>query len=110
MSCGFGQAFHVCRKAFLLWAWLGGFLSHKTILSQFFVLYNTVVLVFSTSSSERDIHEAYGHHANGYITKPDNLDVLFQIAEAIETFWVAIAQLTSFNRDRPAGRKRLSVT
>jgi DNA-binding response OmpR family regulator len=59
------------------------------------------VLVFSTSDSERDIHEAYGYHANGYITKPMDLDVLYQIAEAIEAFWVAIAQLSSFKPYRP---------
>ncbi len=59
------------------------------------------ILVFSTSEAERDIHEAYGHHANGYITKPMDLDVLYQIAEAIEAFWVAIAQLSSFKPYRP---------
>jgi two-component system, chemotaxis family, response regulator Rcp1 len=58
------------------------------------------VLVFSTSDSERDIHEAYGNHANGYIIKPQDLDVLWQVAEAIEAFWVASAQLTSYERDR----------
>lgn len=57
------------------------------------------ILVFSSSSADRDIHEAYSHHANGYITKPNDLNVLFQVAEAIESFWVAIAQLTSFKRE-----------
>jgi CheY-like chemotaxis protein len=51
------------------------------------------VLVFSSSNSDLDIHEAYGNHANGYIAKPDNMDVLYQIAEAIEHFWVATAKL-----------------
>jgi two-component system, chemotaxis family, response regulator Rcp1 len=60
------------------------------------------ILVFSTSAAERDIHEAYRHHANGYITKPTELEVLFRVAEAIENFWVAIAQLTSFKPDRPS--------
>ena len=68
------------------------------------------ILVFSSSDSEHDIHEAYGHHANGYITKPKDLDVLFQVAEAIEAFWVAIAQLTSFKPDRASGRKRSAAT
>ncbi len=68
------------------------------------------ILVFSSSDAERDIHEAYAHHANGYITKPKDLDVLFQIAEAIEAFWVAIAQLTSFKPDRALGRTRSAAT
>ncbi len=58
------------------------------------------VLVFSSSDAERDVHEAYGHHANGYITKPRDLNVLFQVAEAIEAFWVAIAELTSFKTEQ----------
>lgn len=61
------------------------------------------VLVFSTSSAERDIHEAYGHHANGYITKPREIEALFQVAEAIEAFWIAIAELTSFRSGRARG-------
>jgi CheY-like chemotaxis protein len=60
------------------------------------------ILVFSTSEAPEDIHEAYSHHANGYITKPTELEVLFRIAEAIENFWVAIAQLTSLKPERPS--------
>jgi hypothetical protein len=52
MSCGFGQALHVCRKAFLLWAWLGGFLSHKTILSQIVLVCNTGVLGLRPKQSD----------------------------------------------------------
>jgi CheY-like chemotaxis protein len=60
------------------------------------------ILVFSTSAAPRDIHEAYRHHANGYITKLKELEVLFRVAEAIENFWVAIAQLTSVNPSYPS--------
>lgn len=31
---------------------------------------------------------------NGYIAKPVDLDLLFKVAAAIKTFWIAIAQLT----------------
>jgi chemotaxis family two-component system response regulator Rcp1 len=51
------------------------------------------VLVFSTSEAEEDIHAAYDAHANGYITKPGNLDALEAIAEVIERFWIATAHL-----------------
>ena len=64
-------------------------------------LKKTPVLIFSTSEEERDIQEAYTHHANGFITKPRTLSVLFQVAEAIETFWIAVAQLTSFGAGAP---------
>lgn len=50
------------------------------------------VLVFSSSEADRDIHAAYDYHANGYIVKPDNLDQLTAIVEAIEQFWVVIAR------------------
>jgi chemotaxis family two-component system response regulator Rcp1 len=35
------------------------------------------ILVFSTSEAQRDIHEAYRHHANCYITKSRELEALF---------------------------------
>src|ERR1035438_2850393 len=32
------------------------------------------ILVFSTSEADDDIHDAYDCHANGYITKPGDID------------------------------------
>ncbi len=51
------------------------------------------VLVFSSSEADRDIHEAYDQHANGYITKPASAEVLDKIVETIEQFWIAVAKL-----------------
>ena len=51
------------------------------------------VLVFSCSEADKDIHDAYDNHANGYITKPDSVEVLAQIVETIEQFWIAVAKL-----------------
>jgi CheY-like chemotaxis protein len=68
------------------------------------------ILVFSSSDAETDIHEAYGYHANGYIKKPMELEALFKIAEAIEIFWVAIAQLTSFKPNRSSRVMRSGIT
>jgi two-component system, chemotaxis family, response regulator Rcp1 len=51
------------------------------------------VLVFSSSAADRDVHAAYDSHTNGYITKPDSIDALEAIVEALERFWIAIARL-----------------
>jgi CheY-like chemotaxis protein len=56
------------------------------------------VLVFSTSDAEEDIHAAYDGHANGYISKPTTFKLLCDIVEAIEQFWIAIAQLPKVAR------------
>jgi two-component system, chemotaxis family, response regulator Rcp1 len=51
------------------------------------------VLIFSSSDADKDVHDAYDNHANGYITKPDSAKMLAQIVETIEQFWVAVAKL-----------------
>ena len=51
------------------------------------------VLVFSSSDADTDIHDAYNNHANGYITKPASFEVLTQIVETIEQFWIDVAKL-----------------
>ena len=56
-------------------------------------LHRIPILVFSSSEAERDIHDAYDNHANGYITKPVGAEVLAQIVETIEQFWIAVAKL-----------------
>jgi two-component system, chemotaxis family, response regulator Rcp1 len=56
------------------------------------------VLVFSSSEADKDIHAAYGGHANGYITKPADINLLSNIVAAIEQFWVVIAQIPKIER------------
>ncbi len=51
------------------------------------------ILVFSASEADEDIHSAYGDYANGYIVKPGSPERLASIVEAIEHFWVTVAQL-----------------
>lgn len=51
------------------------------------------VLVFSSSDADEDIHDAYDSHANCYIMKPGSVDVLAQIVETVEQFWIAVAKL-----------------
>lgn len=51
------------------------------------------VLILTTSQAERDICETYGLHANGFITKPINLDEFAGVVESIKDFWFATAKL-----------------
>ena len=51
------------------------------------------VVVLTTSNAERDILEAYGNHANCYITKPIHLDQFVHVVRSIEDFWLAIVRL-----------------
>jgi CheY-like chemotaxis protein len=51
------------------------------------------ILVFSSSEAVDDVHTAYEAYANGYITKPSDVDQLAVVVEGIEQFWTAIVQL-----------------
>jgi len=46
------------------------------------------VVVFSSSSAPGDVSSAYALHANCYVTKPADLDELFQVIAWIERFWL----------------------
>lgn len=48
------------------------------------------VLVFTSSDDIEDVDTAYKRHCAGYLTKPVTEASLFQIAAAIEAFWVAL--------------------
>jgi CheY-like chemotaxis protein len=51
------------------------------------------VVVLTTSEAEKDIVEAYGQHANCYITKPVELDEFMKIVKSIEGFWLTVVKL-----------------
>ncbi len=51
------------------------------------------VLVLTTSEADADVLKAYNLHANCYIVKPLELDHFIEIMEAIEHFWLNIAEL-----------------
>jgi two-component system, chemotaxis family, response regulator Rcp1 len=53
------------------------------------------VVMFSSSSSPRDVQEAYGQHANSYIRKPQNLDGFVEVLRVLEHFWFNTASLPS---------------
>ena len=51
------------------------------------------VVVFTTSSSARDIAKSYALHANCYITKPVDLNRFLDIVKSIEAFWFTVVAL-----------------
>ena len=51
------------------------------------------VVVLSTSSAPLDVTEAYELHANCYVTKPIDLQELFETIGAIGKFWLQLAKL-----------------
>ena len=51
------------------------------------------VVILTTSSSEKDILEAYNNYANCYITKPVDLDKFIDVIHTVEDFWISIVQL-----------------
>jgi len=51
------------------------------------------VVVLTTSEAEKDIVQAYGLHANCYITKPVELEEFMKIVQSIEGFWLTVVKL-----------------
>lgn len=51
------------------------------------------VLILTTSQAERDILETYSLHANGYVSKPLDLDEFAGVVESIKDFWFTTAKL-----------------
>lgn len=51
------------------------------------------VVVLTTSDVTIDIANAYDNHANAYITKPVDLRQFIKAVQAIEQFWLTIANL-----------------
>ncbi len=51
------------------------------------------ILVLTTSEADADVLKAYRLHANCYIVKPLELDRFIEVMEAIEHFWLMIAEL-----------------
>lgn len=51
------------------------------------------VIMLTTSSSERDIHLSYEHHANCYITKPVEIEAFMAAIGSIENFWIQLVTL-----------------
>jgi CheY-like chemotaxis protein len=51
------------------------------------------IIMLTTSSSEKDITEAYNHYVNCFITKPIDVNEFITAITKIENFWLSIVQL-----------------
>lgn len=56
------------------------------------------VVVFTSSRHPRDVNQAYGYGANGYLIKPSAPDLLLQALQALNSFWLARAELPEVSR------------
>jgi CheY-like chemotaxis protein len=53
------------------------------------------IAVLTTSSSERDVRDAYDLHANCYLTKAADLDGFFRVIRSTAHFWLDVASRPS---------------
>ena len=51
------------------------------------------VVMFTTSSAEKDVAKAYKNQVNCYITKPAEAEEFIRVLQEIEQFWSRICQL-----------------
>lgn len=53
------------------------------------------VIMLTTSSNEKDINDAYGHHCNSYVKKPLDISEFLSSILKIEEFWLQLTTLSS---------------
>lgn len=51
------------------------------------------IVILTSSEAREDVLACYRSHANGYVTKPSNLDGFNRVFQAIDDFWCRAAQL-----------------
>jgi chemotaxis family two-component system response regulator Rcp1 len=51
------------------------------------------VIIYSSSSAQKDVNLAYECGANAYVQKPRRLDDIYNIGRAIENFWLKLTLL-----------------
>lgn len=51
------------------------------------------VIILTSSDSEQDVARSYSEGANGYVTKPMDLQGMKRIVAAVESFWFGAARL-----------------
>jgi two-component system, chemotaxis family, response regulator Rcp1 len=57
------------------------------------ILKRIPVIIMTTSQAHEDIIRSYNLHANGYISKPIELEQFARVVRAIEDFWFSIVKL-----------------
>jgi CheY-like chemotaxis protein len=55
------------------------------------------VIMFSTSSTQKDITLSYQNHVNCYITKPIDANDFMKAISSIEEFWLSVVRLPNYN-------------
>lgn len=63
------------------------------IIKQNLKIQKVPVVVFSTSTSPKDVNKAYSLHANCYIEKPDDAEQFAEIMRAIGWYWGELSTL-----------------
>lgn len=53
------------------------------------------IIMLTSSVREQDIADAYGYHANSYITKPASLPQLINALQSIEDYWFVLVRRAS---------------
>ena len=56
-------------------------------------LQNIPVVVLTTSAAEKDVLQAYSHHANCYIVKPVDFRQFLNVIKTVENFWLTVVKL-----------------
>jgi DNA-binding NarL/FixJ family response regulator len=51
------------------------------------------VVVLTTSTTERDVEMSYGLGANSFITKPVDVDQMFQAIRIVSDYWFSVVRL-----------------
>lgn len=51
------------------------------------------VIMLTTSSSQKDINQAYENHSNSYVKKPLDMEEFLQAILKIEEFWLHLSKL-----------------
>jgi CheY-like chemotaxis protein len=46
------------------------------------------VIIFTTSTTSRDVQAAYSHHANSYLVKPDDTEELSRLLGELSQYWL----------------------
>ncbi|MDP2042260.1 MAG: response regulator [Algoriphagus sp.] len=51
------------------------------------------VIMLTTSSSQKDVNQAYENHSNSYVKKPLDMDEFLEAILKIEEFWLQLSKL-----------------
>lgn len=65
------------------------------------------VVILSSSTAERDVIQSYELGASCYLVKPHDLDSFRRMVNAIENFWLALAELPRRRRSGKANAQTL---